>query len=86
MQLRYALTLALVGWYLMMPPPIAGEPNLGASVAHWMIIDSFDTAAECSRALLLTQNKVREEKYPNLGVKNLGYSACIASDDRRLAR
>jgi hypothetical protein len=70
----------------MMPPPIEGEPNLAAPVAHWMIIDSFDTAADCSRALVLTRNKVREEKYPSPGVRNLGYSACISSDDRRLAR
>jgi hypothetical protein len=57
MNLRHAAALALVGWYLMMPP-LAG-PNasnlrvdLTAKLSQWEIVDSFDSADVCRVALL----------------------------------
>src|SRR5208282_3011382 len=53
MKPRHAAALALVGWYLMVPPHRVrdGQVLVGvdrsASISEWTIEDSFDTAAEC---------------------------------------
>jgi len=54
MEPRYAAVLALVGWYLMMPPRAnddAFRPDTTAPLKDWIHVDSFDSAKECSQAL-----------------------------------
>ncbi|HXR23889.1 MAG TPA: hypothetical protein VN742_00920 [Candidatus Binataceae bacterium] len=59
MKPRHAATLALVGWYLMMPPMLGGNPpiyetprpDLGAPLERWTVADTFDTASQCIAAL-----------------------------------
>jgi len=65
MNFRHAAALALVGWYLMMPPradEVSGpsDPSedlvaLHAPLSQWFLSLSFDTAQECQR--------VREKRY-----------------------
>jgi hypothetical protein len=65
MNLRHAAALALVGWYLMVPPtanevlglsdPAEDLVALRAPLSEWFLSHSFDTAQECQR--------VREKKY-----------------------
>jgi hypothetical protein len=51
MKLRHAAALALVGWYLMIPPALPnGQPNLGAPLSQWGQGGDFDTAAACHKA------------------------------------
>lgn len=58
MKHRHAVGLALIGWYLMMPPPSfdfetkmpTGDVNTEAPYAYWGTEGSFDTAAQCSAA------------------------------------
>jgi hypothetical protein len=53
MKLHHAAALALVGWYLMVPPPAYkdGKPlvgvNLDAPLSEWTISRAFDSAAAC---------------------------------------
>jgi hypothetical protein len=53
---RHAAALALVDWYLAMPPHIHrnGQVLVGVDrsppLGQWGIADSFDTAAECQDA------------------------------------
>jgi hypothetical protein len=54
MRLRHAVALALVGWYLMVPPPCLDpdEPapvcrNIDAGLENWRIRGSFDAAKDC---------------------------------------
>ncbi len=73
---RHAAALALVGWYLMMPPPQFdpathlpnGGPNLDAPLSDWRNEGSFDSAKECQAGLkdniafaLQIQAKIRKE-------------------------
>ena len=47
---RHAAALALVGWYLMLPPtdgPGLFGVNPDAPIARWEIQTGFDTAREC---------------------------------------
>jgi hypothetical protein len=58
MKLRHAATLALVGWYLLLPPIKLGilpngqtGPRLGSQLplADWDNLGSYDSARECER-------------------------------------
>jgi hypothetical protein len=52
---RHAAAFALLGWYLMTPPPQLdpnthlpnGNPDLGAPYKYWRNEGSFDSAKEC---------------------------------------
>jgi hypothetical protein len=59
--------LALVGWYLIVPPldqftPSQFWPNVEAPVKSWIIVRSYDTAFECTNAHKMQKNKL-EQKY-----------------------
>ena len=53
MTLRYAAALALVGWYLMLPPLRANDHgeitslSSYALLSQWDVSESYDSAAEC---------------------------------------
>ncbi|MGO9060944.1 MAG: hypothetical protein ACLQU2_26710 [Candidatus Binataceae bacterium] len=48
MELQHAAALALVGWYLMLPPWIAQNRfDANAPLSKWQISGRFDTAQDC---------------------------------------
>ena len=53
---RHAAALALVGWYLMVPPiadcvgSTASNPCKRSRISQWYIETVFDAAADCQRA------------------------------------
>jgi hypothetical protein len=57
MKPRHAAALALVGWYLMTPPPEINPVThlrrlaLSAPFGYWQDEGSFDSAKECNAAL-----------------------------------
>ena len=60
MNLRHAAALALVGWYLMVPPDFTGRPHAidsAAPISRWTIVTSFNSADICKKALTELQNK-----------------------------
>ena len=63
MNLRHAAALALVGWYLMMPPvnTEGGKAfvDLHASVQRWTRTGDFDSFADCDKAREKTQQNVQ---------------------------
>jgi len=60
MKLSHAVALALVGWYLMIPPIEFGSQAITSNVhvssdapfSKWEMSGSFDTAKECDAARL----------------------------------
>jgi hypothetical protein len=90
MNLRHAVALAIVGWYLMVPLPGNDPiPNAGVhSFLKWIHLQSFDTAAECEDGRI---NLIGLGIVPNIGAydateqkKVLLLSQCVASNDPRL--
>ncbi len=89
---RYAAALALVGWYLIMPPIRSADtahpiPDSDAPLSKWTTEGTFDSAVACNRylsSLLMAANSntlpIAESK---LQVEN---AKCIATDDPRLAK
>jgi lipocalin len=56
---RHLAALALLAWYLMMPPDSPKIPHaVDAEVplARWIVITSFDTEENCEKALADVQN------------------------------
>jgi hypothetical protein len=90
MSFRHVAGLALVGWYLMLPPMGSVEsrrnPSTGFYVAYstqplntWEIEESYDTAAEC-RTAIEQANQLARQSCPECS----GVASCIASKDPRL--
>lgn len=91
MNLRHAAALALVGWYLMLPPLLRDRRdwNTGAPLSQWTIIKSFHTRKDCR-----VHTHEALEEYSSLHFRDAnapiptpeyeGICRCIASDDPRL--
>jgi hypothetical protein len=84
MKLRHAAALALVGWYLMVPPQtrtwwIGPERyDDAAPLSRWTTERSFDKAEACEAARLATQEQAGDAAI------RMGHAACVASEDPRL--
>ena len=60
---RHIAALALVGWYLMMPPNSTRIPHSvesEAPLSRWSIVTSFDTSESCEKALADLQSQNRD--------------------------
>ena len=90
MSFRHVTMLALVGWYLMLPPMGSVEsrrnPSTGFYVAYstqplstWEIEGSYDTAGEC-RSAVEQADQLARQNCPDCSA----VAACIATDDPRL--
>jgi hypothetical protein len=85
MRLRSSIALALIGWYLMVPPlSLHGSSavDINAPLSNWHIFQSFDSVSECEA---LRQRITQGEKGTPY-YQAILTSACIASDDPRLKK
>jgi hypothetical protein len=56
---RHLAALALVGWYLMMPPDSPKVPHdvdADVPLSHWIVVTTFDDEDACENALTNIQN------------------------------
>jgi hypothetical protein len=84
---RHAAALTLVGWYLMMPPKIAGHYRLNAPLSQWTHVSSYDSADDCEN--LVTTGKLIWESNPKAmadaeQTKAMAETQCVSTDDPRL--
>jgi hypothetical protein len=79
MKPRHAAALALVGWYLMVPP----SEHVNLPISRWNHIASFDTADKCEADRVNSEKGNRDDPAKH---KLILLSECIASDDPRLAK
>jgi len=81
---RHIATLALMGWYLLLPPMTrtwwAGPERYdnAAQLSTWTIERSFDKAGVCESARLAAQQQSADAG------NRMGNAVCVASDDSRL--
>jgi hypothetical protein len=57
--LRHAAALALVGWYLMVPPLVEPDKRAvdhQAPLGAWLMMKSFDSASGCQRTMEAMQS------------------------------
>jgi hypothetical protein len=93
---RHAAALALIGWYLMVPPPVVHNRlpvDLEAPLSDWRLFSTHDSAAECMQGLVAFYKAAKAELRANPGDDSdrtrfyqLENSQCVASDDARLKK
>lgn len=94
MKPRHAAALALVGWYLMVPPLTpGGGPHdilLHAPLSKWIVGEGYDTKAECEsdlRESIKNMDRDANASADGLGavmVVEYAHGRCMAPDDPRL--
>jgi hypothetical protein len=93
MKPRHAAALALVGWYLMVPPTTRGGPAeilFHAPLSKWEVGEENDTKAECASSLRESiKNMQQDANACEVGscavmVVEYAHGRCMASDDPRL--
>jgi len=83
-KLHHAAAIALVGWYLSVPPQTRtwwiGEERYddAAPLSKWTIERSFDKAQACEAARLATEQQAGD------AALRMSHAVCVASDDPRL--
>lgn len=91
MKLRrvHAATLALAGWYLMIPPVSGGKVAEHAALSQWQIAARFDSATECAakKAEFASESeklRVDPSESVQLFARMESLARCIDSADPRL--
>jgi len=93
---RQAAALALVGWYLMLPPEQGGQGsfNPSAPLREWFLAGSFDTPDACQQRqtkewarwfeAASKHERTKERDKADMMSAWYNFGKCIASDDPRL--
>jgi hypothetical protein len=94
---RPAAALALVGWYLMVPPVIKTnsaeysgyKADFDSPLSRWQVNSAFDSASACNSlsAALVFKGERDMKKTHGLDwaiAQSLTQNQCIATDDPRL--
>jgi len=93
MKIRHVAALALMGWYLMVPPPKVDGPllvDLNAPLSKWTVYSPYETAAECTEGHVvfgetIRKNRAKEPTQQNrMQYQQVTSAQCIASNDPRL--
>jgi hypothetical protein len=90
MNLSHAAALALVGWYLMVPPFSAKNVFYDRPLSDWQPVEDYRTKTECEegkRDVVQQMTALFAEVWkmpPTPKMKSLQAGKCIASDDPRL--
>lgn len=90
-KLRHAAALALVGWYLMMPPVYHDTGSIGskAPTAEWTVLTKFETEKACKKGRSDHDELIEEMSgsgYAREGkqlTELLSEAQCIDENDRR---
>jgi hypothetical protein len=88
MKLHHAAALALVGWYLIIPPSNLSPTNAYKQPLNsWPIIRSFDSADDCEDfkgTFVESSHQQRAFGVLNPSYRDYMFAQCIATDDPRL--
>ena len=93
--LRHAAALALVGWYLMLPPLKLDQsgkyhPEFEVPLNQWESLQSYDDAAKCEEdnlrrtiALQSVSHHFPADRSAAVAAEQAVFGKCIATDDPR---
>ena len=95
MKPRHAVALALVSWYLLVPPLVNApyKVDTEAPLTSWKVYQTFDTREECDKSLLAVHAKYKPTATAPIGTIKKGtrafalqmtFARCVSTDDPRL--
>ncbi|HXW83487.1 MAG TPA: hypothetical protein VEJ86_03720 [Candidatus Binataceae bacterium] len=79
--------LALLSWYLMVPPSIGSDQiDVNAPLSHWKIQATFDTVARCKDQIQQQLDSLNDKSRAASQLDRSRYlnAHCVADDDLRL--
>jgi hypothetical protein len=84
MRLRHIAPSALIGWFLITPPPQAnGHFDSSAPLSRWKIEGGAGTRKECEQTRALLTSRATKESRPS-DVEAVKDAQCVPMDDPRL--
>ena len=86
MKTRHAAALALVGWFLLIPPTSRDHPtgNADAPLSQWgKRPTTFRNEAECEH-VLDRDRRATNKKNRQVGLRFYNKAQCVSADDLRL--
>jgi hypothetical protein len=88
MRLRHAAALALVGWYMIIPPTSHEYPmgNVNAPLTEWVKRPTLYRNQEECEHVLDRQTRLRNARNRQVQVRFKRQWQCVAADDPRLAK
>ena len=88
MRLRHAAALALVGWYMIIPPTSHEYPmgNVDAPLTEWVKRPTLYRNQEECEHVLDRQTRLSNARNRQLLVRHRRQWQCVAADDPRLAK
>lgn len=95
MKPRQAAALALMGWYLLVPPLVNApyKVDTEAPLTSWKVYQTFDTREECDKSLLAAKAKYKPTATAPVGTIKKGtrafalqmtFARCVSSDNPML--
>jgi hypothetical protein len=95
MKSHHAFVVALVGWYLMIPPLVNAPYKIDseAPLSSWKVYQKFNTADQCKESLSSAQEKYGHTAVAPIGTIKKGsrafalqitFARCVSSDDPAL--
>jgi len=96
MNANHLAGVALVAWYLMVPPPVNTPYKIDteAPLASWKVHQSFQTEQDCKQSLAAAKSKYNQTATASIGTIKRGsrafalqmvFGQCVRSDDPGLA-
>ena len=83
MRYLHVAALALLGWYVIMPPASSPDPNVPLS--QWKIVKKFESELECKEQEEFWHLYAKQPPNNYDWARNpRSYAQCVASDDPRL--
>ena len=83
MKIGHAVTLALVAWYLLLPPLEVHRLNQKAPLSLWDNVGTYETAAACKEQAAKLKQQHAKLTDPIMK-EHFTLGQCVASDDPRL--
>ena len=91
MRPRHAAALALVGWYLMVPPINLMGVHPSEPLSKWTVYQDYDSLRTCLAAENELHRRGEQDssvtpplQFPSKELQQFAAAFCIASDDPRL--
>jgi hypothetical protein len=81
---RHAAVLALVGWYLMVPPVYQRLRSRPVPLSKWVVNGSFDSAKKCDDAATKRSAELVKNNRIRTAVDFAETYQCVSADDPRL--
>ena len=88
---RHAVPLALIGWYIMVPPTNLTGVQPSEPLSKWLVYRDYDSLPTCLAAETELHRRGRPDpevtptlQFPSKQLRQFAKALCVASDDLRL--